>query len=257
MKAVFKGGFVGKIDPSVEALTLVNLLDVSPELRSVRDVLTRMENLSHIFVWAAANDGGISSIELPRIGLSFTMKRSRLYCNEHAGLFVSSPSQFDDADTRKLLTGIPHGLVLQNESESLFVLVPSATRPTRPPSRSTPLPTALLMERNNKKWLEGLGETRHYLYPIHRSRQFLFSTSLASSLYLLLLRLLSRQYASAFRLCTSCSSDQPLSEEEAHIFDQLQYVVFEREAREPLFHHSFTHSTHSCHLHNSDHSPNV
>ena len=79
MKAVFKGGFVGKIDPSVEALTLVNLLDVSPELRSVRDVLTRMENLSHIFVWAAANDGGISSIELPRIGLSFTMKRSRLY----------------------------------------------------------------------------------------------------------------------------------------------------------------------------------
>ena len=125
------------------------------------------------------------------------------YCNEHAGLFVSSPSQFDDADTRKLLTGIPHGLVLQNESESLFVLVPSATRPTRPPSRSTPLPTALLMERNNKKWLEGLGETRHYLYPIHRSRQFLFSTSLASSLYLLLLRLLSRQY-----------------------------VVFEREARE-------------------------
>ena len=79
MKAVYRGGYVGNVDPSVEPLTLVNLLDVSPTLRSVRNVLTRMENLSHIFVWAAANDGGISSIELPRIGLSFTMKQSRLY----------------------------------------------------------------------------------------------------------------------------------------------------------------------------------
>lgn len=224
IKPVFKGGLVGKIDESVAPLRLVNLLDVSHSLESVRDVLTRMENLSHIFVWAASDNRGICSIELPRLGLSFTMKKRRLYCNEHAGLFVSSPSQFNDVDTRKLLTGIPHGLVLQNESESLFVLVPSSTRPTRPPSRSTPLPTALLMERNNRKWLDGLGDTRHYLYPIHRSRQFLFATSLASSLYLLLLRLLSRQYASAFRLCTSCASDQPLSDEEAHIFDQLQYV---------------------------------
>ena len=32
------------------------------------------------------------------------------------------------------------------------------------------------------------------------------------------------------------------------------YVVFEREAREPLFHTSLTHSTHSCHLHISTHS---
>jgi len=223
-KPVFRGGFVGKIDNSVTPVKLVNLLNVSASLRSVRDVLTRMENLSHIFVWANEQNS-IVAIELPRLRLSFEMRKERLYCNEHAGLFVSSPKKFVDADTRKLLTGIPHGLVLQNESGALFVLVPSATRPTRPPSRSTPLPTALLMERNNKIWLEGLGDTRHYLYPIHRSRQFLFATSLASSLYLLLLRLLARKYDSAFRLCTACTSDQPLSDEEAHIFDQLKYVA--------------------------------
>ena len=32
-----------------------------------------------------------------------------------------------------------------------------------------------------------------------------------------------------------------------------KYVVFEQQAREPLFHSSlYSHSTHSCHLHNSD-----
>ena len=34
----------------------------------------------------------------------------------------------------------------------------------------------------------------------------------------------------------------------------VSYVVFERE---PLFHPSLTHSTYSCHLHKSDHSPNA
>ena len=34
------------------------------------------------------------------------------------------------------------------------------------------------------------------------------------------------------------------------------YVVFECEAREPLFRPSLAHSTHLCHLHNEDHLSN-
>ena len=35
------------------------------------------------------------------------------------------------------------------------------------------------------------------------------------------------------------------------------YVVFEREAREPHFHPSFTHASHSCHLHYSKYSSRI
>lgn len=61
------------------------------------------------------------------------------------------------------------------------------------------------------------GHSTHYLYPIHLSQMFLFTTTLESALYLLLLRILHKQYEEAFQLADSCISDVKLSREAAQV----------------------------------------
>ena len=52
------------------------------------------------------------------------------------------------------------------------------------------------------------GQDQHYfVYPIHVSMSFLMTRGLTSAMYLLLLRLLHRDYAAAFRLAESVASD--------------------------------------------------
>lgn len=58
---------------------------------------------------------------------------------------------------------------------------------------------------------------RYYLYPVHASRSFVTLPTLASSLYLLLLRFLSRQYELVFRMADSCVSDTALTPEERQV----------------------------------------
>lgn len=57
----------------------------------------------------------------------------------------------------------------------------------------------------------------HYLYPLHLSQMFLFTTTLESALYLLLLRVLHKQFEEAFQLADSCISDVKLSREAAQV----------------------------------------
>lgn len=68
---------------------------------------------------------------------------------------------------------------------------------------------------------EGAGHSTHYLYPIHLSQIFLFTTTLESALYLLLLRILHKQYEEAFQLADSCISDVKLSREAAQVLSAL------------------------------------
>ena len=53
---------------------------------------------------------------------------------------------------------------------------------------------------------------------MHLSGQFLSSTTLASSLYLLLVRCLTCQYAKAFVAIDACSTDIPMNAEERQIW---------------------------------------
>ena len=63
-------------------------------------------------------------------------------------------------------------------------------------------------------------QVRTYVYPVHTSCTFLFARTVASGLYLLLLRLLTQHYAIAFEMIDTCVSDTPLSREEQQIWDQ-------------------------------------
>lgn len=58
------------------------------------------------------------------------------------------------------------------------------------------------------------------MYPVHSSCTFLIPRTFASALYLLLLRLLTQNYALAFGMVDTCVNDTPLSPEEQQIWEQ-------------------------------------
>ena len=64
--------------------------------------------------------------------------------------------------------------------------------------------------------------TRFYLLPVHTSRTFLDTTTLASRLYLILLKMLGRQYEEAFQLAEVCAIDTQFTSEEKWVFTLLQ-----------------------------------
>jgi len=122
-----------------------------------------------------------------------------------------------------MLQGLPSALVLENEDNELALLVP-AVLPVRPLIRSEPFSTEIMFDRTNRAWLNNC-EVRHYLYPVHLSRGFLFTPTFASTLYLLLLRMMHRRYDEVFRMFELCTTDAKLTAEEQQIFDQFEQVT--------------------------------
>jgi hypothetical protein len=221
---------------SASDLVLLNLM-YAPEgssLSAISELLLRMENLSHILVWTntkvvkSKDECNIDLVELPRLRLSFYSQTdtvgsgdtsrpiTRLYSNEHAGLFIST--YHDDPAITSLMEGIPHALLLENNLQEFFMLVPAGAKPTRPKLKASLFSVPIVSDRRNEEWLANLDTVRHYLYPIHLSRTFVVSHTLSSTLYLMYMRFLDRQYERAFRLTDSCVTDTPLSGEEAQIW---------------------------------------
>jgi len=219
-----------------EELVLLDLLRAPPHsgLHSLARLLVRIENLSYVLAWtrrsgmslpSAAHPRGeypVDLVQLPRLKMTFQARTDvrtgelRLYSVDHADLFVSNAR--DDL-TLTLIKGIPHSLLLSNAMGEIQILVPSI-RPVRPPIMSSPFTTELVLDRSDTDWQNSL-DTCYYLYPVHVSLSFMFSPTLASALYLLLLRFLHRDYDAVFRLVDSIGTDTEFSQEEQHIFDTL------------------------------------
>jgi hypothetical protein len=116
----------------------------------------------------------------------------------------SPPSAVED-----LCRGIPHAAVLRDPAGEYAILVPATARPLRPTTKNELFSSTVLLDRRSKEWAlqmhhtsgggsssssgGGGGEARHFLYPVHGSLAFLFTPSLASSLFLLLMRFMNRQ----------------------------------------------------------------
>ena len=66
---------------------------------------------------------------------------------------------------------------------------------------------------------------RYFLYDIHVSNSFMHTPTLSSALYLLMLRLMNRDYAAAFLLADSIITDAAFSPEEAQIFRALGTIL--------------------------------
>jgi hypothetical protein len=94
----------------------------------------------------------------------------------------------------------------------------------RPRVGGEPFSTLLLADRASVGWQQAM-ETRYYLLPVHTSRTFLAPPTLSSTLYLVLLRLLHRAYAQAFREAEACAVDVPFTAEEAWVWGQLERTL--------------------------------
>ena len=221
-----------KLDHNRQVFTLLNIMCAPPHslLKKIGMLLSRLDNLSHVLVWSKSDVKSpnesciIDRIELPRVNLTFNSRKienidgkveHRLYSNDHDGLYIAMSMESRQV-AEKLLGGIAHFIVLRNDDNDLFVLMPGCALPRRLHVDGAHLSVQILLDRRNKEWIENMSEIRCYLYPIHTSRAFLFTPSLASSMYLLLLHFICGTYSEVFKMIESCVSEQ-LTDEEVRI----------------------------------------
>jgi hypothetical protein len=201
-------------------LTLLNVLHAPPKskLARVAAVFSQIESAGYILAWTHSEGDGLSVdlVELPRLRLSFVSAlvdgKHRFLCQEHAGLFIASQRC---EHTKTLMAGLSCALLLSNSSKEYFVLMNAAVKPLRP-NQVAKFPSALLFDRRDSKWISNLA-VPHYIYQVHISRRFFIMPSLASMLYMLLLRFHAREYAGIFKIVNSCVSDVELTKEEKQV----------------------------------------
>lgn len=233
--------------------TLLNVM-AAPEgskMKLLGLLFSRLDNLSHVLFWSyekldspssascidlvevskitqfiEKNHTQTTKTQLPRIKMKFKAQnvsgQIRLYSTDHDGLYITTNSD-KRKHVERLLGNVPHFVVMQNSDEDLFALVPGCALPRRLYNDGCHLSTAMIMDRRNGEWIDNLGEVRCYLYPVHPSHEFLYTPSLACSLYLLLIHFIAGNYIEVFKMIESCVSEE-LSAEELQIFDQLEFL---------------------------------
>ncbi len=164
-------------------------------------------------------------MELPRLKLAFTARLDhegvlRLYSVDHVDLYISNET---NPLTAKMLSGIPHSLLLSNVRGETQVLVP-VIPPSRPRIMTEPFSTYIVLNRAELH----LRSERFFLYPVHVSLSFLLTRGLNSAVYLMLLRFLHRDYAEVFRLADSIATDTKLNAEGLIIFKAFANVKDDR-----------------------------
>ena len=153
-------------DIEEEELVLLDLLHAPSGsfLYHLADVMTRIENLSHVLAWAkfdqaahlldptALSHSDLLVVTLPRLKLTFQARRVgmavRLFSVDHADLYITNER---NQMTTELLAGMPHSLLLSNSNGELSVLVPTVP-PCRPNIALVPFSTELVLNRADTSW---------------------------------------------------------------------------------------------------------
>lgn len=216
------------VDKNRPVLTLLNIANaLGGILRKIGLLLSRLDNLSQVLVWSESEVLNVQQactidlIELPRVNLSFRAKRiekidgtveHRLYSNDNDGLYIATSIKAREL-VEKLLGSIDHFIVLQNEDNDLFVLIPGCALPRRLHVDGSHLSVQVLLDRRNQEWINNMGEIRCYLYPVHSSKSFLITPSLASSMYLMTMFFITGAYQEVYKMVESCVSEDLTPEE--------------------------------------------
>ena len=234
-RAAVRRTIQGDEQAPTETLVLVDVLYAgsTPELKALREFATRVDDLSNCLVWtkppadgASAATAGIELVEFPRLHMSFRVKTDsagelRLFSEDHSDMFVSNCRA---PAVEKVLAGLPTGILLENANTGgaeFSVLLSAGTRPEIVKGGAG-ANSSYKLDRSSTEWLANLGDVRHYLYPLHHSGAFLSTSTLASSLYLMLLRFLASQYSVVFAMAQTCVSDMAMSPDEAQVFGLLE-----------------------------------
>ena len=136
---------------------------------------------------------------------------------------------------------MPNSLLLENESGSLLFVVSALSSPFRTEKdggvgvlgskesklglKNHSFPCGAVFEYHRREWVQNALHVGHYVLPVHMSRLFLFTPTLGSALYLLMIRFFQRDYRSVFQLAPSIVSDSKLDPNEAQILEHLEYLA--------------------------------
>jgi hypothetical protein len=198
--------------------------------------------MAHILVWTKGDGKGnalsVDLLELPRLGVSFARRvdssgTSRLYSSLHVGMYLSLKWS---ATADKLFAPFPNGLVLENVDGEMALMVP-ATLPQRA-KIITGGARLVFCHAPPVSDAGAVGVVPHYYYPIHLSNMFLFTTTLESALYLILMRAVHYMYSDALQLADACITDS-VTPEAAAIWDCLQTILASPPGEDLMGHHSF------------------
>jgi hypothetical protein len=223
------------IGPVPKVKGLVDFKGESSTLHALVRLTLRLDCLANILAWSKSDPTvspqasiSIDSIELPRLRLTFEKKISatgnvQYFCAEQSGMFLTG---YDDSlRFVDLLEGLPRTVLLANTDHEYFVMLPAIAKPVLTRSNSSGVMVySMLMSVTNNLWLANTGDSAYFIYPIHSSGCFMSSRSIASSLYLLVLRLMSHNYRDAFRLIESCVCDSVLTPQEKQIYDVIATI---------------------------------
>ena len=219
--------------PVTRVKELVDFDGETATLHALVRLILRLDCLANVLAWSKSDPNAspnapisIDTIELPRLHLTFEKKLSAItgkvqyVCVEQTGMYLTG---YDDSlRFADLLEGLPRAVLLTNADNEYFVLLPAIAKPVLTKALgSGPATYNMVMSMTNKVWLANTGEAAYFTYPIHSSGCFMSSRSIASSLYLLVLRIMSRNYRDAFRLIESCVCDHVLTPQEKQIYDVM------------------------------------
>lgn len=208
---------------------------------SLAKVISRLDTLAHVLCWSRRGSESISVVELPRLSLTFVASKDkdgnvRLESSDHAGLFIHAATFGLSRQTAEMLSGIPHSLVLTDANGQHTILC-AALPLLRPIIPEDPFSTELVLDRHKlsndrrRKWVSGRRWAKrvdkYFLYPVHVSKTFLLHRTMQAAIYLLILRLLNRNYQAAFALANAIATDKEYSNAEACIFKYAAEAGFD------------------------------
>ena len=211
--------FVAKIIKGSEGLEVRRMVDLlfAEEGSAgfvVAQLMSRLENLSHVLAWSSSGSE-VDVVELPRLGISFEWKAGQLVSKDFKGMRVATPAP---PELLHHFDGIPHSLLLQDQTDSYHILVPFVAT-HRPSIASDPFSSEVVLERENRLWR--LHETKVFLYEMHLSGTFLYTPTLTAALYLLFLKFQNRKYDQVSQLVRAIATDSPYQKEALHVFEHL------------------------------------
>jgi hypothetical protein len=223
--------------PRTTSVEFRSFMGETKTLHALVQVMLRLEPMANIVAWSSVaptpNAKGVASfassvdlIELPRLRLSFEKSLGadgsvRYLCLEQSGHHIAANTA--DLPFARLLEGLPTGILLVNNDYEYSLLVPATVKLVFVRTKIKHS-FKLICSMTDKDWIAKTGENTYFIYPIHSSGCFMSSRSIASTLYMLALRLMTRRYRDAFRLIESCVCDRVLTAQEQQIFDLVGTV---------------------------------
>jgi hypothetical protein len=199
-------------------------------------MMLRLEDLSHLLLWTSTNPANPASpstpysidlIELPRLRLSFERRKMvvngsekvQYFCVEQQGFYLAELESLKGL--RSLINRLPNTVVLRNDLGEYMLLMSAIAKPTQYKLRRGSSFYKLVFVRSDEDWVTNSGEMRYFTYPVHSSGTKLKSKSIAATLYLLTLYMMTENYREAFKLIDTCVCDRVLTVQEKQIFELL------------------------------------